>query len=67
MSRWRPLPCSSRSPIRLLVSVIPGARSVAELDGNLAYLSQPIPDALWAELKHEGLIAAEAPVPAQGN
>ena len=47
----------------LVVSVIPGARSIAELDGNLAYMRQPIPAALWANLKSEGLVAAAAPVP----
>lgn len=47
----------------LVVSVIPGARSVAELDGNLDYMRQPIPAALWTELKHERLIDPAAPVP----
>jgi D-threo-aldose 1-dehydrogenase len=46
-----------------VVSVIPGARSVAELQGNLDYIRQPIPADLWAELKHEGLIEQAAPVP----
>lgn len=47
----------------LVVSVIPGARSVAELEQNLAYIRQPIPADLWSELKAEGLVAAEAPLP----
>ncbi len=47
----------------LVVSVIPGARSVAELDGNLAYMRQPIPAALWTDLRAEGLIDGKAPVP----
>lgn len=47
----------------LVVSVIPGARSVAELDGNLAYMRQPIPAALWTDLRAEGLIDRKAPVP----
>ena len=47
----------------LVVSVIPGARSIAELDGNLDYMRQPIPAALWTELKHERLIDPAAPVP----
>ena len=46
-----------------VVSVIPGARSVAELTQNVGYMQQEIPSALWAELKTEGLIAANAPVP----
>jgi D-threo-aldose 1-dehydrogenase len=47
-----------------VVSVIPGARSVPELEQNLSYLAQPIPAALWSDLKAEGLIEAAAPVPA---
>lgn len=47
----------------LVASVIPGARSVAELDQNLAYFAAPIPAALWSDLKAEGLIEASAPVP----
>lgn len=47
----------------LVVSVIPGARSVEELQQNLAYLRAPIPSALWADLKAEGLLVAGAPVP----
>ncbi len=47
----------------LVVSVIPGARSVAELKQNLTYLRQSLPTALWSELRSEGLVAAEAPLP----
>jgi D-threo-aldose 1-dehydrogenase len=47
-----------------VVSVIPGARSVAELRQNLDYLHQRIPSALWDDLKAEGLIEPSAPVPA---
>lgn len=45
-------------------SVIPGALSVAEVEQNLAYLRHPIPAALWAELRQENLLEADAPVPA---
>ena len=31
---------------------------------NLEVFRAPIPDAMWAELKHEGLLRADAPVPA---
>ncbi|HEX4766667.1 MAG TPA: aldo/keto reductase [Lichenihabitans sp.] len=48
----------------LVVSVIPGARSVEELEGNLAFMKEPIPAALWSDLKREGLIDPAAPVPA---
>ena len=49
---------------RLVVSVIPGARSVEELKQNLDYLSWPIPASLWSDLRHEKLIDAAAPLPA---
>jgi len=47
----------------LVVSVIPGAVSPAEVDSNVALLEQPIPGALWSELKSRGLLAQHAPVP----
>jgi D-threo-aldose 1-dehydrogenase len=46
-----------------VASVIPGARSVAELQQNLAYMQQIIPSALWGDLKAEGLIESFAPAP----
>jgi D-threo-aldose 1-dehydrogenase len=46
-----------------IASVIPGARSVAEVEENVALVEHPIPDALWAELKQDGLIAEAAPTP----
>ena len=48
----------------LVVSVIPGAQSVAELLQNLESMNDQIPDALWLELKSEGLVDAAAPLPA---
>jgi D-threo-aldose 1-dehydrogenase len=47
-----------------IVSVIPGARSLAEVEENVRMVELPIPSALWAELKEMGLIAAAAPTPA---
>jgi D-threo-aldose 1-dehydrogenase len=47
-----------------IVSVIPGARSLAEVEENARMVEFPIPAALWAELKDTGLIAAAAPTPA---
>jgi D-threo-aldose 1-dehydrogenase len=38
-----------------VVSVLSGARSVAETDENLAALRQPLPQALWDELAAGGL------------
>jgi len=46
-----------------IASVIPGARSVAEVEENVALVEHPIPAALWAELKQDGLIAEGAPTP----
>lgn len=46
-----------------VASVIPGARSAAEITANIAYLAHPIPAALWVEMKEAGLIRADAPVP----
>ena len=46
-----------------IASVIPGARSVAEVEENARMVELAIPGALWAELKEDGLIAAEAPTP----
>jgi D-threo-aldose 1-dehydrogenase len=46
-----------------LASVIPGARSTAEVEENMRMLELPIPAALWADLKDSGLIAQAAPTP----
>jgi D-threo-aldose 1-dehydrogenase len=47
----------------VIASVIPGALAAAEVAENAARLRHPIPPALWAELRHEGLLAATAPTP----
>ncbi len=47
-----------------VAAVIPGARSAAHVERNVASFSHPIPADLWAELKHEGLLREDAPVPA---
>lgn len=47
-----------------VVSVLPGARKVAEMAANLDLFERPIPPALWIALKAEGLLPYEAPVPA---
>lgn len=44
-------------------AVIPGALSQGEVEQNLAHLRRPIPPALWAELRQEGLLDTAAPVP----
>ena len=47
-----------------VASVIPGPVAPEQVRTNLAWMRHDIPDALWVELKAEGLIRAEAPVPA---
>lgn len=44
-------------------SVIPGAKTAAEVKRNIATIEAPIPKDFWAELKREKLIAEEAPLP----
>ena len=46
-----------------IASVIPGARSVAEVEENVALVEYPIPGELWADLQHDGLIDPAAPTP----
>jgi len=44
-------------------AIIPGPRNAAEFDANLPLFTQPIPSALWSDLKTEGLLHPAAPVP----
>jgi D-threo-aldose 1-dehydrogenase len=44
-----------------VASVVAGMRNATDLDQNVAYFRHAIPPALWEELKHEGLLAPEAP------
>ncbi len=44
--------------------VLAGARSVAELDADLALARLPIPAVFWAELRDRGLVDPHAPLPA---
>jgi D-threo-aldose 1-dehydrogenase len=48
----------------VVAAVIPGAASGAQVERNVATFRHPIPADLWAELKHEGLLREDAPVPA---
>lgn len=47
-----------------VASLVMGAVSPAEVADQIAELSQPVPAALWAELKAEGLLGHDVPVPA---
>lgn len=48
----------------LVVSVIPGAQTVVEMQSNLRAMTAPIPAALWTALREAGLLHPGAPVPA---
>lgn len=43
--------------------VVPGAMSAAEMKANVALFETPIPAALWSDLRAEGLIRPDAPLP----
>ena len=45
-------------------TVIPGAISAAEVAANVRILHKPIPIGLWSDLRTEGLIHPDAPLPA---
>ena len=45
----------------LVASVIPGGINPDQVRRNVASMQHSIPDALWAELKHEKLLRADAP------
>jgi D-threo-aldose 1-dehydrogenase len=46
-----------------IACVLPGARSVAELDENIALAARRIPAAFWRDLRAERLVHADAPLP----
>jgi D-threo-aldose 1-dehydrogenase len=46
-----------------VVSLVAGVRSIAHLDQYPALMREPIPADLWAELRNDGLIPADAPTP----
>ncbi len=48
----------------VVVSVIPGGQNVQETRQNAALLDEPIPAALWADLKAKLLIHPQSPTPA---
>ena len=49
-----------------VATVIPGMRSAAEVEENVAMLLTPIPQDLWRDLKAAGLIDDSAPTPNPG-
>lgn len=46
-------------------TVIPGAVSAAEVQANVALLNRDIPSGLWSDLRSEGLIRPDAPLPTE--
>lgn len=46
-----------------VASIIPGAARPQEVTQNLASLAHPIPAAFWSDLKAQGLIVPDAPIP----
>ncbi|MFF7521820.1 aldo/keto reductase [Streptomyces pseudovenezuelae] len=48
---------------RAVASVLTGARTPHEVRDTVAQLTRPIPDALWDDLRTEGLLAPHVPVP----
>ncbi len=46
-------------------AVIPGPRTAAEFNENLPLFTQAIPSGLWSDLRAEGLMHPDAPVPGQ--
>ncbi|MBV7696209.1 aldo/keto reductase [Streptomyces sp. TRM70350] len=47
-----------------VASVLTGARSAEEVRDTVEQLRRPIPDAVWDDLRAEGLLAPDTPVPA---
>jgi len=47
----------------VVASVIPGTKTPARVQENVALLHQEIPSDFWAELKKEGILPDHAPVP----
>ncbi len=48
-----------------MTTVLTGVRSVAELEENDSVFRFPVPGALWADLRREGLLPEGVPVPGE--
>ena len=46
-----------------IASHVPGTRTVQQMEQNIAWVSHPIPQAFWADLKGAGLLRQDAPTP----
>lgn len=47
---------------RAIVSVVPGAQSVQQMEASIAAMTAPIPAALWSDLQRDGLLPGDAPI-----
>jgi D-threo-aldose 1-dehydrogenase len=47
----------------VVASIIPGARHAAKVRENARLMAEPIPPALWVELKQEAILPADVPTP----
>jgi D-threo-aldose 1-dehydrogenase len=47
-----------------VVSIIPGARTVAEVEENFQFMGHPIPAEFWTDLRRQRLLPEHVPVPA---
>ena len=65
-SRNVPLPAAAMQFVvahPAIPSFIAGTRTVGQMKRNLEWFSHPIPTDFWSELKEEGLLRQDAPVP----
>ena len=46
-----------------VAATIPGSRNRSEVENNLAMARFQIPNEMWEEIRHEGLIPDDAPTP----
>ncbi|WP_170560624.1 aldo/keto reductase [Ruegeria atlantica] len=46
-------------------TVVPGAVNAAEVQSNVALMERDIPQGLWSDLRSEGLIRPDAPLPSE--
>lgn len=59
-----PSRCNLLRPPQVVSAVIPGARTAEQARANATSMRVTIPSAVWEALKREGVIEADAPVPA---
>ena len=50
----------------LVASVIPGIADPQQVSDTMRLYAEPIPSAFWAELRAEGLVRPDAPLPGEG-